>query len=279
MGVNGFHAFLKRKNVVNFNTPLKKLGTKCAIDVSIWVHQSFNVASGFCFNYESILNYILENISLKIKKLFNNGMETVIIVFDNLKLYEKPSKKLKRENAYHLHHTYFYQTFLYLSKNSELSKNNNFFVIQSPVESDTQMAFLQISKRVDFVITEDSDLLVLNCGKIAFKTKWETLTCDFVDITQVVPLFFNNHMYIILASLFSGCDYTYGVPRMGIIKAVDFFKKNRVKNIKRLEKLKKVDLKTPFERYFNQKVKIYDDFTISFIKSPYFMLLKRGKKK
>lgn len=44
----------------------------------------------------------------------------------------------------------------------------NIDCIVAPYEADAQMAFLNINGIADFVITEDSDLLVFGCNKVSF---------------------------------------------------------------------------------------------------------------
>lgn len=40
--------------------------------------------------------------------------------------------------------------------------------IVAPYEADAQLAYLNINHLVDFVITEDSDLLLFGCSKVSF---------------------------------------------------------------------------------------------------------------
>lgn len=47
-------------------------------------------------------------------------------------------------------------------------KRENVCYIVAPYEADAQMTFLAISKQVDAVITEDSDLIAFGCPRVSF---------------------------------------------------------------------------------------------------------------
>ena len=47
-----------------------------------------------------------------------------------------------------------------------LKKENVYYVV-APYEADAQMTFLAVSKQVDAVITEDSDLIAFGCPRVS----------------------------------------------------------------------------------------------------------------
>lgn len=47
-------------------------------------------------------------------------------------------------------------------------KRENVCYVVAPYEADAQMTFLAISKQVDAVITEDSDLIAFGCPRVSF---------------------------------------------------------------------------------------------------------------
>lgn len=47
-------------------------------------------------------------------------------------------------------------------------KQQNVSFIVAPYEADAQMTFLAVSKQVDAVITEDSDLIAFGCPRVSF---------------------------------------------------------------------------------------------------------------
>ena len=46
-------------------------------------------------------------------------------------------------------------------------KKENISYVVAPYEADAQMTFLAISKQVDAVITEDSDLIPYGCPRVS----------------------------------------------------------------------------------------------------------------
>ena len=47
-------------------------------------------------------------------------------------------------------------------------KQENVSYVVAPYEADAQMTFLAISKQVDAVITEDSDLIPFGCPRVSY---------------------------------------------------------------------------------------------------------------
>ena len=54
-------------------------------------------------------------------------------------------------------------------------KNKNYKCIIAPYEADAQLAYLSRTGIVDFIITEDSDLLAFGAKKILYKLDFTTL--------------------------------------------------------------------------------------------------------
>lgn len=46
-------------------------------------------------------------------------------------------------------------------------KQQNVYYVVAPYEADAQMTFLAVSKQVDAVITEDSDLIAFGCPRVS----------------------------------------------------------------------------------------------------------------
>lgn len=53
-----------------------------------------------------------------------------------------------------------------LIRNQVLRQENVQYVV-APYEADAQLVFLALNRHVDFVITEDSDLIVYGCPQVA----------------------------------------------------------------------------------------------------------------
>ncbi|KAI0463178.1 hypothetical protein LJB42_003198 [Komagataella kurtzmanii] len=97
------------------------------------------------------------------------------------------------------------------------------FVV-APYEADAQMVYLEMKGFVDGIISEDSDLLVFGSRSLITKLndRGECIHVqrnnlkDCANIPGLAHL--SQHQFRIVASL-SGCDYTKGIPGIGVIKA------------------------------------------------------------
>ncbi len=93
----------------------------------------------------------------------------------------------------------------------ELKKRKiEYFV--APYEADAQLAYLAKTKYVDFVITEDSDLLALGCPRVLFKLDLESgygTEINMIDLPKCVDYDFTlfNHDKFLNFCILSGCDY------------------------------------------------------------------------
>lgn len=68
-----------------------------------------------------------------------------------------------------------------------------FDFIVAPYESDAQLAFMFHNKEIDFIITEDSDLIAYNCTKIIKGVKFNG-DCQFLDLTKKITGAQNDHL-------------------------------------------------------------------------------------
>ncbi|KAK9235671.1 hypothetical protein V1525DRAFT_380985 [Lipomyces kononenkoae] len=95
--------------------------------------------------------------------------------------------------------------------------------IVAPYEADAQMAYLEKKKLVSAIISEDSDLLVFGCKCLLTKLS------DYGDCVAIRRERFSSSREIDLTSfsdalfrhmvIFAGCDYTPGIPNIGLRKA------------------------------------------------------------
>lgn len=72
-------------------------------------------------------------------------------------------------------------------------KRENVCYIVAPYEADAQMTFLAISKQVDAVITEDSDLIAFGCPRVSF---WPFLVATLLK--KFSFLFVTMFLYFIM---------------------------------------------------------------------------------
>lgn len=101
--------------------------------------------------------------------------------------------------------------------------------IVAPYEADGQLAYLNLQKIADYVITEDSDLVLFGCSRILFK----------LDLTGSCLLIEADKLYLSMGTkpdkftfdkfrnmcILSGCDYLDSLPGIGLAKACKFIMK------------------------------------------------------
>ncbi|XP_042483840.1 exonuclease 1 isoform X4 [Macadamia integrifolia] len=105
----------------------------------------------------------------------------------------------------------------------QVLKQEDIDYIVAPYEADAQMTFLALSKRVDAVITEDSDLIPFGCPRIIFKMDkfGQGVEFRYSMLEQNKELNFSgfNKQMVLEMCILSGCDYLQSLPGMGLKKA------------------------------------------------------------
>lgn len=101
--------------------------------------------------------------------------------------------------------------------------------VVAPYEADPQMVYLEKVGLVDGILSEDSDLLIFGCKKLITKLN-DRGTCIEIDKGNLHKLKadyhrFTNEQWRSLAIL-SGCDYTKGIPGVGMKTAYNLIVKN-----------------------------------------------------
>jgi exonuclease-1 len=99
-------------------------------------------------------------------------------------------------------------------------------VIVAPYEADAQLAYLSRNNFVDFVISEDSDLLVYGCSRVLYKYDYKTekgrevvLSNIFKNHADFSRMTINSTSFLITCIL-SGCDYIPSLEQVGLRKAI-----------------------------------------------------------
>ncbi|KAJ1346412.1 hypothetical protein KIN20_001190 [Parelaphostrongylus tenuis] len=140
-------------------------------------------------------------------------------------------------------------------------------VIVSPYESDAQLTFLVREGFADIVITEDSDLIVFGCEKIAFKWNYESGECMVYE-RNLLPQCFSGIMRnqfdftkFRRICILSGCDYLQaGLPGIGLNKALSFFSKTSRTDAR--------EILPRIPRYLNMpRLKVSKEFIDDFIRA------------
>ena len=88
--------------------------------------------------------------------------------------------------------------------------------IVAPYEADSQMAYLFKTKRVQLVITEDSDLIAFGVRKLLFKMNTDGIgqEIDIANLKFVDSLKFDYDM-LLTTCILSGCDYLKSIKGIG----------------------------------------------------------------
>ena len=105
--------------------------------------------------------------------------------------------------------------------------------IVSPYETDSQLSKLWVDGHIDYVITEDSDLILYGCKKILYKLSEEG-ECDYLNLSEDRNKNMNETVYIksflsfseekqIMACVMAGCDYIPSIKGIGLKKAIKYF--------------------------------------------------------
>ncbi|XP_024993267.1 exonuclease 1 [Cynara cardunculus var. scolymus] len=111
----------------------------------------------------------------------------------------------------------------------QVLKQENISYVVAPYEADAQMTFLAISKHVDAVITEDSDLIPFGCPRIIYKMDKFGQGVEFqhskLQHNKDLNLTGFTKQMILEMCILSGCDYLQSLPGMGLKKANALIKK------------------------------------------------------
>ncbi|KAK9450215.1 PIN domain-like protein [Limtongia smithiae] len=124
--------------------------------------------------------------------------------------------------------------------------------VVAPYEADAQLAYLQRIDAITAVISEDSDLLVygIKClltklsdyGDCIAVRKARISSCTAVDFSSFDDTLF-RHMAIL-----AGCDYTPGIPNIGLRKAHMFLR--RFRNVDRALRFMALEAKVQIPQNF-----------------------------
>lgn len=245
MGIQGLLPLLKS---IMLPINIKDLnGCSVAVDTYSWLHKgALSCSKELCKGIPTTkhIDYCMHRVNL----LRHYGVKP-ILVFDGGPLPMKNEQENKRgrsrkENLSRAieHETNGNMTAAYecYQKAVDISpsvahdliqvlKRENICYVVAPYEADAQMAFLAISKQVDAVITEDSDLIAFGCPRIIYKMDkfGQGLEFQYSKLHQNKELSltgFTKQMLLEMCIL-SGCDYLQSLPGMGLKKAHALIKK------------------------------------------------------
>lgn len=115
----------------------------------------------------------------------------------------------------------------------EYLKMNGIPYVVAPYEADAQMVYLEKAGLVHGIISEDSDLLVFGCTRLITKLN-DNAECIEIDRRNFSKLNSGkfqlsklSHEQLRLLVCLSGCDYTSGIPKVGLVTAMKLIMKHQ----------------------------------------------------
>lgn len=278
MGVKGLLQILQDVTVDIYLSDIRN--QVLAIDGHAWLHKSaFSNSIDFVVNkkFDHVIKYFITNIARLTK---NNNK--CIIVFDGksfpLKAFTNKSRRAERtkykelgmkhynNNDMHLADNFFKRSIeidpnclLYIfNKLKDIFKSNgNITCLISPFEADAQLAYLSINNFANYIITEDSDLILFGAKKILFKfkeTKFSYLNTENIYKSNI----FKDLKELRKISILSGCDYLENPKGIGIKKNIINLKS--YKSVKKLIKYYQNNAFINDNNYYNRYILAYLSF-------------------
>ncbi|KAI5700216.1 hypothetical protein M8J75_015896 [Diaphorina citri] len=242
MGITNLLQFVKDAGAPIKVSELKK--STVAVDAYGWLHKGiFSCADKLARGEHSDLyvNYCMKYINMLLAHKIK-----VIMVFDGRHLPAKEATEEDRRKKRDSHKAKAAELLIldrgseaqsHLRQSVDVTHKMALNVIQAcrargvdcivaPFEADAQMAYLNIAGYADYVITEDSDLLVFGAKKIIYKLDLSG-NCCFMDREKLpsalkMPLAKFTDAKFRYMCILSGCDYWTGIKGMGLKKAKDY---------------------------------------------------------
>ncbi|KAL5772087.1 hypothetical protein ACOSQ2_012011 [Xanthoceras sorbifolium] len=239
MGIQGLLPLLKS---IMKPIHIKDLEGCCvAVDTYSWLHKgALSCSTDLCKGLPTSrhIEYCMHRVNLlrhygiKPILVFDGGLLPMKIEQENKRARarkENLARAIERESDGNSSAAYeFYQKAVDISPSIaheliQVLKQENVCYVVAPYEADAQMTFLAISKQVDAVITEDSDLIAFGCSRIIFKMDKFGQGVEFQS--SMLPknkdlsfAGFTRQMLLEMCIL-SGCDYLPSLPGMGLKRA------------------------------------------------------------
>lgn len=231
MGINGLlpiiRPILTKKHISSYR------GKRIGIDGHAWLYQiAPSIAHELFFGVPTTKH--IQILSSKIRSLQSNGIH-VIFVFDGESLKSKSKTLVERTRKKEAAKA---ETLKLLKANNvakaremmkrcvhitnevmvsvlEFLRKEKIEFIISPYESDAQLAYLQRIGYIDYILTEDSDLILYDSTKILYK--YDLFYVDEYEkdrLGDACGEFFAKN--IVDICILSGCDYVAGLSGVGI---------------------------------------------------------------
>eukprot|EP01084_Bolivina_argentea_P258940 436738_1 len=237
-------------------------GKKCGIDISCWLHRASYSCALALISGKPTTQYL--HFTLKCIRILQRHNITPIIVFDGAQLPMKANEE-KRRNIMRkqnkqiaMKHAEAGNTNLawkYARSAVEITSDMitatikqcidcNIQYICSPYEADAQLGYMYKNGQIDFVITEDSDLLLYGVKHALYKFNPYNCMGDFINMDKIKTYSVGQHFsykntandlcfvlnqhgneyepLLIHICVLSGCDYVKNLKGIGIKTAIKY---------------------------------------------------------
>ncbi|XP_031276249.1 exonuclease 1-like [Pistacia vera] len=239
MGIQGLLPLLKS---IMLPIHIKELEGCCvAVDTYSWLHKgAFSCSRELCKGLPTSrhIGYCMHRVNLlrhygvKPILVFDGGLLPMKIEQENKRARarkENLARAIERESDGNTSAAYdFYQKAVDISPSIahdliQVLKQENVCYVVAPYEADAQMTFLAISRQVDAIITEDSDLIAFGCPRIIFKMDkfGQGVQFQYSMLQKNKDLSFAGFtkQMVLEMCILSGCDYLQSLPGMGLKRA------------------------------------------------------------
>lgn len=249
MGVDNLLGFVKNATTQTQIEETSLPNSSAAVDISHWIYRASYACPEALYHrtnlhqaYSTIINYIDNYVKLL---KFHNVQLT--FVFDGMKLpakhvthKERSAKKAESRTMVEklLASKNFTEARKFMLRCIEIKfdviqqvirycQQEGISYIVAPYEADAQIAFLNNNDICQYIITEDTDLILYGCQKIIYKLD-VTGKCVLYERSKLAKCFgphgakmeFEKFRRI---CILSGCDYLKNIPSVGLQSAKKFF--------------------------------------------------------
>jgi exonuclease-1 len=240
MGITGL---LEQLKSISQNVHISQYrGKKVAIDAQCWLHRGAYSCSKELATGEETTRYISFFLTM-VRMLRENGVDSIIAVFDGIPLPSKAETNFKRSSRRtqqrqlaqlaeergesKIAQTHYQRsvaiTFDMVQRLIAALHSAGVHYMIAPYEADAQLAFLSQQMIVDIVITEDSDLLPYGCRTVIFKLDKEgdgiAIEKEHIPLSQPMSFASWTDEQFILFCCLAGCDYLPSLCNIGIKSA------------------------------------------------------------
>lgn len=246
MGIKGFYGFVKKYA----DSSIKKMNiidlhhTVIGIDFNLMIYKlimSIRAASGKDILNGNVIVTHIHALLLKLIFFKNNGIKAVF-VFDGKPPEIKNNILQKRKETRHKMKKKYYgaktidekKKYFYLKKDisekelkdcTELIRIFGFPIIHAPQEADTQLAYMSKEGSIEYIISDDADILLFG-GKNIIKnftidTKKEMNCIELKTIKETLDI---DQKDLIKLGISLGSDYCDECPNVSINRAFKIIK-------------------------------------------------------